>query len=174
MTREMVRNAREYLRRTSIVWFTATMGMFGVAGCTERRLGSEDAVLDERVARYFLVSLRDDDISRVDIYVIDTPDEVTTVGRWIDQHVDSSDAVQKGRGLVRLRWHDELLRFNENGRVISSDFLADPDVISQKDFSTLKLLFQEHGKMANTVPGRRPPRGSGNPNEQQVIENDGE
>lgn len=150
------------------------MILLSIVGCHERKLGSEDAVLDRRVARYFLVSLHDDDISKVDIFVIESADEVASVGRWIDEHVDSSDAVQKARGLILLRWHDELLRFNENGQAISSDFLCDPDVISWNDLSTLKLLFRKLGERTNTVPGRKPPEGSLHPNEQVIIESSGE
>jgi hypothetical protein len=131
-----------------------------------------DAMSGKHVAKYFLVSLHDNDISSMDIYAIEEPSAVDKVGRWIEEHVNSSGTVQKARGLVLLRWHNELSRFDEYGHIISSDFVSDSDVVSPRDLTTLKKLFRDCGKRVDTVPGRKRPRKSDNPDEQAVIEKD--
>lgn len=129
-----------------------------------------DAMSRGPVAKYFLVTLHAYDISSMDIYAVEDPTAVNKIGRWIKEHVNSSPSVQKARGLVLLNWHDELLRFDGQGRLIFSDYLCDTDVISAEDRVVLNELFQKYGKRVDTVPGRQPPKQSGKPTEQAMIE----
>lgn len=158
------------LQRRVSVWIIGVAMLVCAGGCKTK--SGDDTVSDRHVAKYFLVNLHDNDLSSMDIYAIKEPSEVDRVGHWIREHVNSSENVQKARGLVLLCWHDELLRLDEYGHVISSDYLCDSDVISPTDLAALKTLFQEHGERVNTVPGRKPPKKSDNPKEQALIEKD--
>jgi hypothetical protein len=140
----------------------ATVGFF----CVLTLLPHET---QSRVAKYYLVCLHPGDISATDIYAIEKPDAVQKVGSWIQDHVNSSDTVQKARGLALTFWHDELLSFDNRGHAIRSDFLADGDVISGGDLKRLRQLFEEHGERVQTVPARKPPKRGSRPFEQAKI-----
>lgn len=155
--------------RGTVAWIAAAMVLLAIVGYSALRSGKGDVASDKHVAKYYLVSGHGNDFS---IYVIETPSVVETVGRWINEHVNSSEAVQKARGLVLTFWHHELLRYAEHDSVIWSDFLSDPDVVLPTDLPTLESLFQEHGARVDTVPGRKPPKRSTNPRELILIEKD--
>jgi hypothetical protein len=110
----------------------------------------------------------------MDIFVVDAPTPLDDLLPWIDEHVDRGQRAQKARGLVLQLWHDELLCVSATGKVITSDFLADSDVISRADHAKLKAFFRQFGKQVDTIPGRRPPKKSSDPKKQSRIEAAGE
>jgi hypothetical protein len=155
-----------------VAWFIV-ISFFVFGGCCSENPPKPirgDITSSNNVAKLFLVSLHDNDLSSMDIYTIEKPSDVKIISRWIKEHVNSSETVKKSRGLVLRLWHDELLRYDEQGHLIASDFLSDGDIISQTDLATLKELFQKYGKQVDTVPGRKKPKKSDNPPKQSLIE----
>ena len=55
-----------------------------------------------RATKYFLVTRNEQDALRFDICEVENPDAVKHLGRWIREHVDRSDKVEKARALTLL------------------------------------------------------------------------
>jgi hypothetical protein len=124
-------------------------------GCSAPNSDRPNPSEGKHFVKYYLVHHRED--GNFEMFVIDGPDEVGFVGKWITAHVNESPKVQKARGLVLNLWHNELLRIDDHGNV-QSDYLSVGDVISEKDYKKLNALFREYGRHVNTIPGRKPPR----------------
>ncbi len=162
-------------RRMDIVWWMGIIFLMFLTGCKqEMPAPKEDGAMPRKdVPKFFLVTPHDGDISNIAIYEIDDPDEVEKIDDWTRLHVDRDSNPHTARGLVLLWWHEELLRFNEHGKLVSSDDLAGRHVIRGVDLMTLREMFRKHGKRVDTVPGRKPPKKPEQPHQQAWIENEG-
>lgn len=135
-----------------------------LTGCQSDSLpGGSDASAYQGVVKFYLVTgSSDDDKTKVsvDIYEIDDPDQVRTVGRWAQTHINRSiDSSQGERAyIVERTWHPELLAYGEGGEAAWAHDLGDEDIINTSDHGTISEWFRKHGKRVDTVPGRKPPK----------------
>jgi hypothetical protein len=158
----------------NVVWWVGIIFLMFFMGCKQEVSSlKEGAVMSHKdVPKYFLVTLHHN-VSSMDIYEMDDPNEVAKMDDWTRSHVDRNSSRRGARGLVLLWWHNELLRFDEHGKVVFADDLAGSGVIRGVDLMTLREMFRKHGRRVDTVPGRKPPRKPDNPHQQALIENEG-
>jgi hypothetical protein len=114
-----------------------------------------DVIPREETEKYYLITVEQGNPTNITIYLLDDAGVMDRVYRWLMQNCEElEDKGNVARIPQIFPWSNELQQFGRDGHSVSY-VVSDA---GRAEYERLVSLFQESGRLVETVPGRKPPK----------------